>query len=59
MEMNLTEEERIDAFTHALGIAIRNIVDGDDKTSSSMPNDLPIPLPKSNQDKGGEEHDAH
>jgi hypothetical protein len=59
MEVNLTEEERVDAFTHALGIAIRNIVDGADDTSSSIPNDLPIPLPKSDQNKGDDKHDAY
>ena len=58
-DLNLTEEERINAFARELGIAIRNIVDSADNTKPTMPHDLPMPLPKTNQEKGDEKHDTY
>ena len=50
-DLNLTEEERIDAFARELGIALRRILDVDN-AHPPMPTDLPILLPKSNSTKG-------
>ena len=45
-DLNLTEEERIEAFTRELGIALRCILDGVNNVHAPMQVDLPIPLPK-------------
>ncbi len=49
--LNLTEEERINAFARELGIALRRILDVDN-VHPPVPIDLPVPFTKSNSTKG-------
>jgi len=51
-DLNLTEEERINAFSRELGIALRCILEDVDNARPPMPIDLPVLLPKSNSTKG-------
>lgn len=56
-DISYSNDERIEAFARALGIALRRIVGNQQNENSTQPDDLPIPAkPKLIATGGSHEH---